>query len=128
MRDSIDLSRFKVIHGERVVRAVSLLVMEFSDDTDHTETVVKPKFIDILVINSDGNLEILHDEAWTFQFVPILGEKSMTEKWVLCPICGGKTRTKIRPDTEAKNLIVFCPKCKRETVMDIKDMESKAVE
>lgn len=48
-------------------------------------------------------------------------------QWVLCPICGGKTRTKIRPDTEAKNLIVFCPKCKRETVMDIKDMESKAV-
>lgn len=29
----------------------------------------------------------------------------MTEKWVLCPICGGKTRTKIRPDTDAKNLI-----------------------
>lgn len=52
----------------------------------------------------------------------------MTEKkWVLCPICGGKTRTKIRTDTEAKNLIVFCPKCKKETVMDIKDMESKAV-
>lgn len=25
----------------------------------------------------------------------------MIEKWVLCPICGGKTRTKIRPDTEA---------------------------
>lgn len=47
--------------------------------------------------------------------------------WVLCPICGGKTRTKIRPDTEAKNLIAFCPKCKRETVMDIKDMESKEV-
>ena len=43
----------------------------------------------------------------------------MTEKWVLCPICGGKTRTKIRPDTEAKNLIVFCPKCKRESVVDI---------
>ena len=50
------------------------------------------------------------------------------DEWVLCPICGGKTRTKIRPDTEAKNLIVFCPKCKRESVVDIKDMESKAVE
>ncbi len=48
-------------------------------------------------------------------------------QWVLCPICGGKTRTKIRPDTEAKNLIVFCPKCKNESVVDIKDMESKAV-
>lgn len=40
-------------------------------------------------------------------------------QWVLCPICGGKTRTKIRPDTEAKNLIVFCPKCKKESVVDI---------
>jgi len=48
--------------------------------------------------------------------------------WVSCPICGGKTRTKIRPDTEAKNLIVFCPKCKNESVVDIKDMEIKAVE
>ncbi len=44
-------------------------------------------------------------------------------QWVLCPICGGKTRTKIRPDTEAKNLIVFCPKCKKESVVDIKDCE-----
>lgn len=52
----------------------------------------------------------------------------MTEKFILCPICGGKTRTKIRSDTEAKNLIVFCPKCKSEAVMDIKDMESKKVE
>ena len=31
----------------------------------------------------------------------------MTEKWVLCPICGGKTRQKMREDTEAKNLIVI---------------------
>mgnify|MGYP001126296132 CR=1 FL=1 len=43
----------------------------------------------------------------------------MTEKFVLCPICGGKTRTKIRPDTEAKNLIVFCPKCKRESTVNV---------
>ncbi len=40
-------------------------------------------------------------------------------RWVFCPICGGKTRTKIRPDTEAKNLIVFCPKCKRESVVNV---------
>ena len=49
-------------------------------------------------------------------------------QWVLCPICGGKTRTEIRPDTEVKNLIVFCPKCKNESVMDIKDMENKKAE
>lgn len=54
----------------------------------------------------------------------VLGVIMIQYKWVLCPICGGKTRTKIRPDTEAKNLIVFCPKCKRENLVNIKDMES----
>ncbi len=49
-------------------------------------------------------------------------------QWVLCPICGGKTRTKIRPDTEAKNLIVFCPKCKNETVMSIVNGKSRKQE
>lgn len=52
----------------------------------------------------------------------------MMQQWVYCPIClknglKNKTKTKIRPDTEAKNLIVFCPKCKNESVVDIKDME-----
>lgn len=44
--------------------------------------------------------------------------------WVRCPVCYRKTRTKIRPDTGAKNLIVFCPMCKVEYVMDIKNMDS----
>ena len=45
----------------------------------------------------------------------------MTQQWVHCPICGGKTRTKIREDTEAKNLPVLCKICKKESVVDIKD-------
>lgn len=49
-------------------------------------------------------------------------------QWVLCPICGGKTRTKIRPDTEAKNLPILCRLCKNEVVVDIKDMEVKRSE
>lgn len=51
----------------------------------------------------------------------------MTEKWVLCPICGGKTRTKIRLDTEAKNLPIFCKICKNELLVDIKDLKAKEV-
>lgn len=49
----------------------------------------------------------------------------MIEKWVLCPICGGKTRTKIRPDTEAKNLPILCRLCKNEVVVDIKDLKAE---
>ena len=39
--------------------------------------------------------------------------------WVYCPICNNKTRTKIRPDTVARNLPVFCPKCKNTMIMQI---------
>ena len=39
--------------------------------------------------------------------------------WVCCRICGNKTRTKIRPDTEEVNLPVFCPVCKNQSIVDI---------
>lgn len=42
------------------------------------------------------------------------------EKWVLCPICNIKTRTKLRKDTELKNFPLFCPKCKNETLINAK--------
>lgn len=41
--------------------------------------------------------------------------------WVYCPICNNKTRTKIRPDTVARNLPVFCPKCKNVSVMSFEE-------
>lgn len=45
------------------------------------------------------------------------------EKWIVCPICGGKTRTKIREDTELKKYPLFCPKCKQETLIDVKNLQ-----
>ena len=41
-------------------------------------------------------------------------------EWLLCPICGSKTRDRIRADTELKNFPLFCPKCKRETLINVK--------
>ncbi|HBH0439357.1 cysteine-rich KTR domain-containing protein, partial [Clostridioides difficile] len=41
----------------------------------------------------------------------------MKDKWILCPVCGNKTRLKIRADTELKNFPLFCPKCKTETLI-----------
>ena len=40
-----------------------------------------------------------------------------TEKWILCPACGGKTRNRIREDTLLLNYPLYCPKCKQETVL-----------
>lgn len=40
-------------------------------------------------------------------------------KWITCPVCGGKTRTQVREDTELKNFPLFCPKCKNQTVINV---------
>lgn len=71
----IDLSRFKVVHGEKVLNAVALMKVYFDERSfDKREMIEKPKFIDILAINEDGNIISIHDEAWTFQFIPIIAK------------------------------------------------------
>lgn len=69
-----DLSRFKVIHGGKVLNAVALVEIRMPEGMSwkDRETIVKPKKIDVLVINEDGNLVSIMDEAWTFQFLPIV--------------------------------------------------------
>ncbi|HFD3517945.1 TPA: cysteine-rich KTR domain-containing protein, partial [Enterococcus faecium] len=32
----------------------------------------------------------------------------------MCPVCGNKTRLKIREDTELKKFPLYCPKCRQE--------------
>ncbi|XIK20288.1 cysteine-rich KTR domain-containing protein [Enterococcus faecium] len=43
----------------------------------------------------------------------------MNYKWILCPICGNKTRLRIRVDTILKNFPLYCPKCKNETLTEL---------
>ena len=47
----------------------------------------------------------------------------MKTDWVHCPICGRKTRIKIRPDTTVRNFPLFCPICKSESIIDIEKMK-----
>ena len=44
-------------------------------------------------------------------------------KFILCPVCGNKTRLQIRVDTELKNFPLYCPKCKQESLIDAKDLQ-----
>ena len=43
--------------------------------------------------------------------------------WVICPVCNNKTRTKIRKDTELTNFPLFCPKCKHESLIKVKNLQ-----
>lgn len=47
------------------------------------------------------------------------GSKMLT-KWIHCPICDKKTRIMVRKDTEVVNFPLYCPKCKQETLVNIK--------
>lgn len=41
--------------------------------------------------------------------------------WVICPVCSQKTHTKIRQDTVLRHFPLFCPKCKRECLIDVQN-------
>lgn len=42
-------------------------------------------------------------------------------KWILCPRCRNKTRTKVRDDTVLENFPLYCPKCKGEFLISLKN-------
>lgn len=48
-------------------------------------------------------------------------------EWILCPVCGNKTRAKIRDDTVLENFPLFCPKCKQETIISVKQLNMSVI-
>ncbi|MGN1382797.1 MAG: cysteine-rich KTR domain-containing protein [Eubacterium sp.] len=42
-------------------------------------------------------------------------------RWILCPCCGAKTRLQVYRETELKEFPLFCPKCRRESIVDVKN-------
>lgn len=70
MVTEIDISRFKVVHNDRVYNAVALVGIDFGERNGDVEKFVKPVRLRVIVINEDGNLLGIDDEAWMFQFLP----------------------------------------------------------
>ena len=48
-------------------------------------------------------------------------------EWVICPICNNKTRIKIRKDTQLKNLPLYCPKCKKESLICVNNFKIEII-
>lgn len=45
----------------------------------------------------------------------------MQTEWILCPVCGDKTRDRLREDTILKSY--YCPKCKHETLTEAENLK-----
>ena len=48
-------------------------------------------------------------------------------EWIYCPICHNKTRVKIRPDTVLEKFPLYCPKCKQESIINIKQLKMSVI-
>lgn len=44
-------------------------------------------------------------------------------EWIHCPVCGNKTRDKIREDTVLRNYPLYCLKCKQETLIEVSNLK-----
>lgn len=40
-------------------------------------------------------------------------------RWVRCPACLGKTRIKVYEDSVLVKFPLYCPKCKKEFIVDV---------
>lgn len=75
----IDVSNFKVVHGDRVLNALSVISWQFPEeqhDFGKRKTILKAKFLEVLAIDEDGHIVSIYDEAWTLQFLPKVGKGS----------------------------------------------------
>lgn len=44
-------------------------------------------------------------------------------EWIYSPIYGSKTHDRFRQDTVLKNYPLYCPKCKHETLIEVKNLQ-----
>ena len=74
----ISLNGFKVVHSEKVYNAVALMRIRMRDDipANNSNIIEKPTELEVLVINEDGNIISIRDEAWTFQFLPVVTKQA----------------------------------------------------
>lgn len=49
------------------------------------------------------------------------------KQWVLCPVCGAKTRLQLFRETELKAFPLFCPKCRHESIINAKNFIIKPI-
>ena len=50
-----------------------------------------------------------------------MSDRVEERRWLLCPVCGAKTRVLLLRETELKAFPLFCPKCRQERVINTKN-------
>lgn len=59
---------------------------------------------------------------------PAFAHDDPNTNWVYCPVCGNKTRIKLRKDTVLLNFPLHCPKCKNISLIKAENLEIVTVD
>lgn len=49
-------------------------------------------------------------------------------RWVICPVCNNKTRLKLRRDTVIHNFLLYCPKCRQERLINVREFHIEVID
>ena len=49
------------------------------------------------------------------------------ERWVLCPVCGAKTRLRLLQRTVLREFPLFCPKCRQESLINAANFQIERI-
>ena len=52
---------------------------------------------------------------------------SREEQWLLCPVCGAKTRLRLLQRTVLREFPLYCPKRRRESVISARNFQIETV-
>ena len=58
-------------------------------------------------------------QSYATNGVLVMNDNRKESLWVRCPICQGKTRTKVYDDTVLIKFPLYCPKFKKEVRIDV---------
>jgi Zn finger protein HypA/HybF involved in hydrogenase expression len=50
------------------------------------------------------------------------------ERWVMCPVCGAKTRLRLLQRTVLLDFPLFCPKCRQESIINAKNFRIERID
>lgn len=54
-------------------------------------------------------------------------DEKVIDKWIYCPVCGNKTRDRIRKNTVLKNYPLYCPKCKQQSLIEADNFQINVI-
>jgi hypothetical protein len=64
----IDMSNYKMIYKDQVYNVVGI-IPGFSNVDFSINGIKKPSTLEATIIDEDGEIKIIRDEAWMFKFV-----------------------------------------------------------